>query len=453
MKKIIKYNLIALLAMIFFLSSCDDEDNTGYSDLIKTNPTVTISGIPAGGYDLTETETVYTYDVTLSVAQISDISLYVTQIDGDATVGSDYEIVNANSRVYFPANSTTAKLELKVLRDDLIEGEETFTLQIGDERTANATITPVTVKFTLTNYTNSILDIDMSWSTDVLDVVELDVDPTEVGDLRMLIYDDSDVLIIDEDGGSFENYSGMDTLPDGVYTIAAAFYSTANYGDLNAAITFDVTLDFFQSGVIDGSLNFPAVFNNLFPCYDFRTNLATVTKLGSTYTFEEAIAYSKPERTAWNGYDAYTVFGDYPSFVETAPGCDGEMLIYGLNANWMFDFWGEEIVEEGDVRYEINEYTNEITIAEQYVFTTLYAGSLYPYTISGTGTYDDSGAFPTMTIQYVLDQEGFDPSGWAFANGYQATAYFEANLTLDPAGKNVVNVETTKFDLSKKPVR
>lgn len=453
MKKIIKYNLIALLAMVFLLSSCEDEDNTGYSELIKTNPTVTITGIPAGGYNLTETETVYTYDVTLSEAQISDISLYVTQIAGDATVGSDYEIVNANSRVYIPANTTTAQLSIKVLRDEAIEAEETFTLQIGDERTANAEITPVTVEFTLGNYTSNVLTIDMSWSTDALDVIGLDLDADEVGDLRLLIFDNTGTLVAEEDGAAFETYDAMDTLVDGVYSIAAAFYSTIDVGDYNEAVTFDVTLDFFQPGVIDGSLDFPAVFDNSFPCYDFRVYLATVTKAGDTYTYEEEISYSVPARTAWNGFDAYTVFGDYPSFIETAPGCDGDLLIYGLNANWMYDFWGEVIMDEGDVRYEINEYTDEITIAEQYIFTTLYDGSLYPYTVSGTGTYDDSGVYPTMNIQYVLDQEGFDPSGWAFANGYQATPYFEANITLDPAGKNIIKVETKKFDLSNKPVR
>ncbi|HAF29987.1 MAG TPA: hypothetical protein DCG75_13180 [Bacteroidales bacterium] len=451
MKKIIKYNFIALLAIVFLAYSCSEDDNTGYSKLVPTSPTITVSGIAAGGYNLTETNTTYSFDVTLSVAQVADVALYVTQIDGDAEMGVDFSIVNSNNRVYIPANSTTGKLEIKVLSDELIEGTETFTLQIGDERTTNATVTPVEVTFTLSNYTNEFLDIDLSWETDVLDVIGLELDPADVGELSLLVFDASDVLVIDAEG---TNYSGLDTMPDGVYTLAAAFTSATDFGDLSEAVNFDITLDFFQAGVIDKSLPFPAVIDNLFPCYDFRVYLATVTKAGSTYTIAEEITYSIPERTAWYGYDAYTVFGDYTSEVETAQGCDGDLLIYGLNAGWMFDFWGETIVDEGNVRYVINEYTNEITIAEQYVFTTDYEGDLYPYTISGTGTYDNSGAFPTMHIEYVLDQDGFDPSGWAFNAGYQATPYFEANLTLDPSGKKATVVSTTKkFDLNQKPVR
>ena len=71
MKKIIKYNLIALLAMVFFVYSCNEDDFTGYSKLTTTNPTVTISGIQSGGYTLLEAETSYTFDVTLSEAQIT----------------------------------------------------------------------------------------------------------------------------------------------------------------------------------------------------------------------------------------------------------------------------------------------------------------------------------------------------------------------------------------------
>lgn len=466
MKKILKYNLIALLAMVFFMYSCDDDDYTGYSDLTATSPSITVSGIAGGGYTLNESaQTEYTFDVTLSEAQISDVALYVTQVGGDAENGADFSISNTNSRVLIPANSTTGQLGIKVLTDELIEGTETFTLQIGDERTANTSITPVTVTWTINNYTVDALDLTMSWETDVADVIGLDIDPDEVGDLMLFIYDNTDALIETIDGGSFETYSGMDTLPDGDYKIAAGFYSTIDAGDFNEAITFDVSLHLYQAGVMDETYVLEDVFDNLFPCYDFRTYLGTVTKLGSTYTWTEDIVYSVPARTTWYGLDSYfeyededdlgnpiTVHIDYPSVVETAPGCNGELLIYGLNHEWMYDFWGETVVEEGHVRYEINEYTNEITIAEQYCFTTDYDGDLYDYTITGTGIYDDSGTYPTMVINYELDQDGFSPSGWAYDNGYQTEEYFTATLTLDPAGKNVVNsITEKKFDLSMKP--
>jgi hypothetical protein len=92
----------------------------------------------------------------------------------------------------------------------------------------------------------------------------------------------------------------------------------------------------------------------------------------------------------------------------------------------MYDFWGEVIEEEGAVLYTVDG-AGVVTIASQYIFTTSYSGSLYPYTVSGTGTYNETTG--ELYIQYYLDQDGFSPSDWAFNNGYQTTPYFEATLT------------------------
>ena len=35
-----------------------------------------------------------------------------------------------------------------------------------------------------------------------------------------------------------------------------------------------------------------------------------------------------------------------------------------------------------------------------------------------------------LHLEYYLDQEGFDVSGWMFDNGYMATNYFLADVTL-----------------------
>lgn len=53
-----------------------------------------------------------------------------------------------------------------------------------------------------------------------------------------------------------------------------------------------------------------------------------------------------------------------------------------------------------------------------------------------------------------MNNGGIDWGAWTYNNGCGGYGtYFLADLTLDPAGKNVVNVAITKFDLSKKPVR
>ena len=440
MKKTYKLNFIVLFALIFFISGCDKEDFTGYSTLVPTNPTISVSGISPSGYNFVEKDSTFTFAVTLSEAQISNVALYITQIDGDATQGADFKINNPSSKVSIPAYATSGEISISILSDDIAEETETFILQIGDDRTTNATFTPITVTFTIGNATSDVLVAGMSWDTNVLTAVGLDLSPTDAVDMRMLIIDKSDMSIVDvSDGGSFEEYSGFNTLADGEYMIAADIYSTINAGDFNTSLSISLALDFVQDGVIDGvHMDFPAVMTNDYTCDAYRTYLATVTKAGSNYTLEESISYLEPGPIAWYGLD--TEFG-YPSEVTTVAGCD--LLIFGLSYGWMLDFWGEEVIAEGNIVYTIAE-DGTITIEDQYAFTTLYDGAEYPYNISGTGVYDESGAFPTMTITYVLDQEGFNPSAWCFDNGYMTVDVFVATLTLDPAGKSVSNVHLNK---------
>ena len=141
-----------------------------------------------------------------------------------------------------------------------------------------------------------------------------------------------------------------------------------------------------------------------------------------------------------------------PSMITTTYDCDGD-LIFGLNHSWMWNIWGEEIVEEGNVYFTIDD-AGVITIEDQYIFTTLFDGALYDYTVSGTGVYDDSGDSPTMTIQYNLDQEGFSPNEYWNSVGAMATPYFEAVVTMDaagaPASAPTKSARVGKFDLSLK---
>jgi hypothetical protein len=93
----------------------------------------------------------------------------------------------------------------------------------------------------------------------------------------------------------------------------------------------------------------------------------------------------------------------------------------------MLEVWSEEIQVEGNVYYTIDGSGN-ITIPSQFIFTTLYSGSLYDYTVSGTGTYDDSGATPVIHLEYVLDQDGFDVGAYWNAQGGMDTPYFVADI-------------------------
>jgi hypothetical protein len=457
MKKIIKYNLIALLAMVFVIYSCDSEDYTDHSNLSPASPTITVGGT-GSGYTLTEAKTVYSFDVTLSVAQIADISLYVSQTDGDATNGEDFNIVNSNSRIYIPANTTTGTLVIEILGDEVIEAEETFTLTIGDERTANATITPVTVDFTLVNYTADDLTIEMSWDTDALDAIGLDIEPTEAVDLRMLILDPSDSSIIGTyDGAAFESFNVLsDTLDDGTYLldgdylIATDVYATVDAGDYNSALTVDVVLDFYQGGVIANDvLAFDGAFTNEFVCPGYRIYLANFSKVGTTYTFDEN-AYSIPSSPVtgtWYGTDGE--YRDYESEIVSFIACEG-LQISGFAFGLLQDpgWWGEPIVAGGAIPFDVNLVAGTIDIPFQYYCTTTYGGSLYDYQIEGWGTIDMSGEYPTAIINYYIYQDGWDFSDYLYSNGVMTYPYFVATLTMDPAGlpvkKSSSNIELEK---------
>jgi hypothetical protein len=449
MKSILKYTVF-LTTVMLFLFSCEKDDYTGDSKLKPSNPTVTVSGIDPAGYNFIEKDSVFSFDVILSVAQIVDVKLQVTQIAGDATAGADYEIVNSGSEVVIPAYSTTGKLIIKVKSDNIREDTESFTLQIGNETTANASITPVEAVFTIGNYTEDAFVVDMNWTTDIATSIGIEKDPDEVVNMRMLIIDNSTGLIVAvENGLTFETYAAFDTLVDGTYSIATDISSTVDLGDYNAPVNIDLELVFNQAGVInDKVLSFPKVMTNEFPCDAYRTYLATVTKEGSTYTIVKSVSYLVPEVLNWYGTD--TEFG-YPSQVRTLAGCD--LLIGGLNHGWIFDFWGEEIVDSVDVVYTI-DVDGIINIPEQDYFTTLYNGLEYLYQIVGTGTLDESGLFPVMHIEYEIILDGFYPGQWSFDNGYMSTPYFVADLTLEPNLKRAtLKKSSIKIPLPKKPVR
>ncbi len=445
MKKTYKLNFIVLMSFIFFFAGCEKEDYTGFSTLEPTSPSITITGIAASGYNFVEQDTTFTFDVTLSTPQVADVVIYIKQIDGDATAGEDYKINNTGAKVNIGATETTGQVSISILPDEMYEGVETVTLQIGDERTANADLTPATVTFTIGNATKDILVAGMSWATDAATVLGItDIEDTEAADLRMLIVDMNDNSIVAvADGASFEEYASFDTLADGNYMIAADFYATANAGDFNETVTVDVTLEFNQAGVINHQMmQFPAVMTNSTPCSTYRTNLAIVTKAGANFSFEEAVSASWEVDLAslagmWVGEDGSTTVTTEASTVVTTF-TDPDLTVAGLGHGWMFNFWGEEVLDSlsGTVNMEF-DWTNHgaVSISEQYYITTLYDGAEYPYTIIGSGTFNTCGDAPALVFEYDMIQEGFSTAGWCAANGYLTTELFVADIKLSPGGK------------------
>lgn len=436
--KILTYSLS--LGVVATLYSCDSDDATGHSTLTPTAPTISITGGGAQSAVFDDANSTVTFGITMSTEQIVDVAVHVFVTGGDATEGEDFEI--SDSRVVIPAFSTSASVDVTILADALSEATETFTIQIGDERTANASVTPVTASFTIRNATSDQLFAALSWETDALDAVGLDLTSTAVVDFRMLIIDDSDgstVTVID--GAGFEEYSGFNSLADGDYLIAVDIYSTIDAGDFNAPVTIDIDLVFDQLGVINGStLSFPGVRTNENACDANRTYLARVTKSGSDFTMVEEVSSvtlmqstdvlvgsyvgSDIQLTPGNGFDSFD------SQVETQGGLL-DLSITGLGFGWMLDFWGETVVSNNFVTVEVDLANLTLNIPEQDYIVTDFNGTLYPYTIVGTGTVTDACG-GGLHIEYDMLQAGFSTAGWTVGAGWMTCCtLWTADITVD----------------------
>ena len=138
---------------------------------------------------------------------------------------------------------------------------------------------------------------------------------------------------------------------------------------------------------------------------------------------------------SWSGTDAW-----YDSEISMANADATSIKVTGFNAGFIFDWWGEEITEGGTVTMTVNN-DGTVVIPKQYLFTTLYDGDPYRYEIDGSGTWDNCGASPTMSIVYNVYYEGEDECYAApYSPTYLPTPYFTADITLsDKKSQEVFN--------------
>lgn len=416
------FSYAAALTIGLFMASCDQEENTGLATLTPTAPTLSVA-TQVSNASLIEDNSVFTFTATLSETQLVDVKLNIFQVDGDATQGSDFEVTGG---LVIPAGSLSASGEVKILADDLVEETETVKIQIGDEKTANATIAPVYMEFTILNYTDGDLAIDLHWdmASTTTDNSGEAIDPTDFADMRLLISTTPDNVNVYDgaDGGSFESFVLASDTPDGEYYVVADFY------DANSDIVRDLNLDltFNQAGVInDEKHEFPSAISNLGTCSLNFYVMAKVTKSGNSYSFERIAtqSYDYSVYISWGGTDA-----DYASQVSTKSICDG-LFIKGLNAEWMLDWWGEIVVDESDIFASIDASGN-VTIEKQFLYTTTYNGDVQPdYYVYGTGTYNE--ATGELYIRYDLEQGSTTSLATAIMAYGWPTPYFEATLSLD----------------------
>lgn len=239
-----------LIAVILVISSCEQDDATGHSKLLATNPVVTFN-VP-DAIEIDETDTTFEWSVSLSEAQIVDVAIYLVVGEGTtATEGDDFDLSNDDGRVFINAGDTSGVALVSLYADmETTEETEMLYVQLGDIRTANAEMTPVTVPITINNTPDfAVLDtveLAIEWSGTPPGELEL----CDVSDLDFYLIPDGSVSLADDVTG-FSMATGACPieladlkLNDGRYNLYGTVYSSAttDFGDENYDLPISISL-------------------------------------------------------------------------------------------------------------------------------------------------------------------------------------------------------------------
>lgn len=430
-KFLYRYTSLLILVIFIFITSCKEEDDyTGDSVVSPNNVSLTITpSVP--GATLVEGDQTFTFDVILSGEQVSDVEVKVFQTGGDAVEGDDFEM---DHTVLIPAGSLTGTGEITILSDAVIEGTETLQIQIGDDTTANAgNVTPATMSFDILNYEEGDLNIELSWHPEAYDQYGSQISSTSIADMILYLVDPNGDVIGEVDGGSYEHYVLSSAAMDGTYTIKTGFYSAMSFND---PVDLELMLDYEQVGVFVDSQDFSGLATTATAeSCDLEIFLAEIEKSGDTYTLSENafVQYALDTSIFPGTYDgADGSVGDgfdwqFSNPVTVAMSGD-DLTIDGLNYTWMSAIWGETVTSSTPVI--INFYNDgTVEIPEQYYMTTDFDGTLYDYSIYGSGTWNSCNPY-SLHIEYEMNQDGFLVAQWLQDNGYSYTNYFIADISL-----------------------
>lgn len=294
------------------------------------------------------------------------------------------------------------------------------------------------------------LKMNMTWTTNVLSAVGLDVDPEDAVDLRLIIVPEAKADKIIVDGSGFESYEAFNELADGTYLIEVDAFSTIDAGDFDASLDISISLAFNQKGILSQTLDFPKVMTNDFTCDSYYTVLAKLTKTGSVYEIESAPqAQWTAEPTSligdWSGTDNW----GYDETVTISADGDG-VSIYGLGFEWMVDWWAENVISGNPVHLDFDFSTlGSISIEDQYYITTDWDDS--EYNIVGTAMLNLCGDTPTLTVTYDL---AYTADGWSIGGYYRELFTIELTPVTSKGSKGTeITPSINNTWRSPKPIR
>ena len=259
MKKLIKYMGVAALSF-GLLTSCNEDDHTGLSQINYTAVPVTLSSsennsvlsedvISADGYSI---------DITATIIDPVPVDLHIplVQTAGNADA-NDYEFSSSNT-IVIPAGSTMASTTLIIHATGNTEGDESLTISSAPAaQVANAIVSPFELNIDIVDdYVDYSFNLDFEW-----DGYVFPEDPIEDSDLSFcdgldvdfyfLNSSFSDTGIYDAATGACPEHLSIDAsaFADGTYYIYADLWSNAY---TSAGYGLDVPLTFTYSQGVDG---------------------------------------------------------------------------------------------------------------------------------------------------------------------------------------------------------
>ena len=419
----------SFLAFLLMFSCSENDDYTNDSVVNATSPNLAVSLGFTNATTLIEQEASYPFSVSITEAQIVDVVVKLKQTDGTATAGEDFSMPNS---VTIKKGSLSASGVITIHADELPEDEETVTIQIGLGNESNVSgVAGETVTFNIANLTDGDLVVGMSWaaSSAVTDNYGTEIGAYDLADLRLLLTDSPYTTVYaGADGAGAETYVLEAGAPDGTYSFVADFYA-AMY-EIPADI--DITLTFDQVGKINGQTHsFSNALNTTDSCPGLNYVMASVTKSGNSYSFEEVGEKSSLDLENYAGN--WSVKTPYHNGLQndfTAEVTDDTLFIDGIGQAFILNFWGETPTTSAPVEITLNS-DGTVSIARQYVYTADYNGGLYDYEIEGSGTWNACGDKNILDLVYDIYYPG-DANGIAKTYAaYLNYPYIGGTFTLD----------------------
>ena len=277
------------MSAIILTTACTEDDATGDATNAPSSPSLTVALDFEGEQSLVEAETTYGFTVSISEAQITNVRVHLSQTGGTATNGEDFDIP---STVTIPAGSTSVSDVITIHEDDLAEETETAVIQITNGTEANVSpINGATAEFSILNYTEGDLVIDLTWTspTNFTDNLGVAIEDEAIADLILYVTDPNiptsiNYTSVDIEAG-FETFVFLESFPDGEYYLVSEFFSVEDFSGLSADL--DISLTFNQPGVINDEIITVATALNTAYVSCQSVVLAKITKAGMTYTLEK----------------------------------------------------------------------------------------------------------------------------------------------------------------------